>query len=101
MSKDDHLYALGTYGVCLNKKDHNNDGNGIGRVIREIKADGTFGPIYFIYYNHGFNEHNTDYPNWRKGNKYLRRAWHGDTRQPPHAHGMGGGGRPWRHADSA
>ena len=74
VSKDDHLYALGTYGVCLNKKDHNNDGNGIGRVIREIKADGTFGPIYFIYYNHGFNEHNTDYPNWRKGNKHLRKA---------------------------
>ena len=74
VSKDNRLYALGYYGICLSKKDHNNDGNGIGRVIREIKADGTMGNIYFIYYNHGFNEKNTDYPNYRKGDKYLKRA---------------------------
>ncbi len=74
VSKDGHLFALGTYGVCMSKKDHNNDGNGIGRVIREIKRDGTFGPIYFIYYNHGFGPQNTDYPNYRKGNKALRKA---------------------------
>ena len=35
-------------------------------MVREIKADGTFGPIYFIYYNHGFNEKNTDYPYYKK-----------------------------------
>ncbi len=74
VSKAGRLFALGTYGVCLDKKDHNNDGNGIGRVIREIKGDGSFGPIYFIYYNHGFNAANTDFPNWRKGDKWLRRA---------------------------
>lgn len=74
VSKDNRLYALGYYGICLSKKDHNNDGNGIGRVIREIKADGTMGNIYFIYYNHGFNEKNTDYPNYRKADKYLKRA---------------------------
>lgn len=28
-----------------------NDGTGIGRVVREIRADGTFGPIYFIRLN--------------------------------------------------
>lgn len=74
VSKEHKLFAMGYYGVCLNKKDHNNDGNGIGRVIREIKADGSFGPIYFIYYNHGFSAKNTDYPNYRKGNASLRKA---------------------------
>ena len=74
VSKDNRLYALGYYGICLSKKDHNNDGNGIGRVIREIKADGTLGKIYFIYYNHGFNEKNTDFPNYKKGDKFLKKA---------------------------
>ena len=57
---------MGNYGVALDKKDDPNDGNGIGRVVREIKKDGSFGPIYFIYYNHGFNEKNTDYPYFKK-----------------------------------
>lgn len=74
VSKAGRLYALGSYGVCLNKKDHNNDGNGIGRVIREIRKDGKLGPIYFIYYNHGFGPKNTDYPNYKKGDKALRTA---------------------------
>lgn len=74
VSKSGHLFAMGTYGICLNKKDHNNDGNGIGRVIREIKKDGKLGPIYFIYYNHGFNAGNTDYPYYKKGNKEMRKA---------------------------
>lgn len=73
-STEGRLYAMGAYGICMNPKDHNNDGNGIGRVIREIKADGTLGPIYFIYYNHGFGPQNTDYPNWRKADKHLRKA---------------------------
>lgn len=74
ISHENRLYALGYYGVCLNKKDHNNDGNGIGRVIREIKENGSFGPIHFIYYNHGFNPDNTDYPYWKNGDRHLRRA---------------------------
>ena len=57
---------MGNYGVALDKKDDPNDGNGIGRVVREIKKDGSYGPIYFIYYNHGFNEKNTDYPYFKK-----------------------------------
>jgi hypothetical protein len=56
------LLALAFYGVALNDKDDPNDGNGIGRVVREIKADGTYGPIHFIRYNHAFNEKNTGYP---------------------------------------
>lgn len=66
VSKSNRLIAMGNYGVALTPKDDPNDGNGIGRVVREIKADGTFGPIYFIYYNHGFNEKNTDYPYYKK-----------------------------------
>lgn len=60
---DDHrLLALGYYGICLNPKDGPNDGNGIGRVVREIFKDGSFGPIYFIRYNHGWSVKNTDCP---------------------------------------
>ncbi len=61
-SKAKRLFAIGFYGIVLAAKDDPNDGNGIGRVIREIKADGTFGPIYFLRYNHAFNEKNTSYP---------------------------------------
>ncbi len=63
VSKSGKLIAMGNYGICLHKKeDDPNDGNGIGRVVREIKADGSFGPIYFIYLNHDFNP--------EKGGKY-------------------------------
>ncbi|TWI85148.1 BNR repeat protein [Lacibacter cauensis] len=61
-SKSKRLFALAFYGIVLGQKDDPNDGNGIGRVIREIKADGSFGPIYFLRYNHSFNEKNTIYP---------------------------------------
>ncbi len=65
-SKNKKLFALGYYGIVLGQKDDPNDGNGIGRVIREIKADGTFGPVYFLRYNHAFNEKNTGYPFYKK-----------------------------------
>jgi hypothetical protein len=61
-SKSKKLFALAYYGIVLGQKDDPNDGNGIGRVIREIKTDGTFGPIYFLRYNHSFTEKNTSYP---------------------------------------
>lgn len=66
VSKSGRLIAMGNYGVALDKKDDPNDGNGIGRVVREIKKDGSFGPIYFIYYNHAFNEKNTSYPYFKR-----------------------------------
>ncbi len=66
VSKQGKLIATGNYSYAVTAKDDPNDGNGIGRVVREIKADGSFGPIYFIYYNHGFNEKNTDYPYYKK-----------------------------------
>jgi len=64
-SKSKRLFAVAYYGIALAKGDDPNDGNGIGRVIREIKADGSFGPIYFLRYNHSFNEKNTSYPFYR------------------------------------
>ena len=67
-SKKKKLYTLGYYGIVLGKKDDPNDGNGIGRVIREIKADGTFGQIYFLRYNHSFTEKNTTYPFYKNSN---------------------------------
>ena len=66
VSKQGKLIATGNYSYAVTAKDDPNDGNGIGRVVREIKADGSFGPIYFIYYNHGFNEKNTDFPYYKK-----------------------------------
>lgn len=75
VSRSGKLITMANYGVALDKKDDPNDGNGIGRVVREIHEDGTFGPIYFIYYNHGFSEQNTDYPNFRKcKDKAFRQA---------------------------
>ena len=55
ISKSGQLWALGNYGVAFDKKDDPNDGNGLGRVIREVRKDGTLGPIYFIYMNSGYS----------------------------------------------
>lgn len=75
VSKSDRLIAIGNYGIALYPKDDPNDGNGIGRVVREIYEDGSFGPIYFIYYNHAFNEKNTDFPYYtRSKDKGFREA---------------------------
>ena len=68
ISKSKRLFALAYYGIALAKGDDPNDGDGIGRVIREIKTDGGFGPIYFLRYNHSFNEKNTSYPFYRSSN---------------------------------
>lgn len=75
VSKDNRLIAMGNYGIALDRKDDPNDGNGIGRVVREIYKDGSMGPIYFIYYNHDFNEKNTDFPYYtRSKDKGFRKA---------------------------
>ena len=61
-AKNKRLLLLGYYGLVMGEKDDPNDGNGIGRVAREIHTDGELGPIYFIHYNHAYNEKNTSYP---------------------------------------
>ena len=47
VSPDGRLLALAFHG----KAPSPNDGTGIGRVVREIHADGSFGPIYFLRLN--------------------------------------------------
>ncbi|WP_207514173.1 exo-alpha-sialidase [Longitalea luteola] len=66
ISNKGRLLAFAYYGLVLGPKDDPNDGNGIGRVVREIYKDGSFGPIYFIRYNHAFNARNTSYPFFEK-----------------------------------
>ncbi len=62
VASNGRLLTLAYYGVAMDAKDDPNDGNGVGRVVREIYADGRFGPVYFIRYNHLFNEKNTSHP---------------------------------------
>jgi hypothetical protein len=62
VSKKNRLLTLAYYGIVMGKGDDPNDGNGIGRVVREIYKDGSFGPIYFIRYNKNWNAKNTSYP---------------------------------------
>ena len=66
ISSKSRLLVFAYYGMVLGPKDDPNDGNGIGRVVREVSKDGSLGPIYFIRYNHAFNEKNTSYPFFEK-----------------------------------
>ncbi|MCA5004707.1 exo-alpha-sialidase [Sphingobacterium bovistauri] len=65
-SKSGRLLTIGYYGVALDKKDDPNDGNGIGRVVREIYKDGSLGPIYFIRMNSSFAKYKAEYPLYTK-----------------------------------
>ncbi|MHC4639878.1 MAG: hypothetical protein ACYTBV_20665 [Planctomycetota bacterium] len=58
------LLTLGFYSFCKTPRNGPNNGQGLGRVVREVYRDGTFGPIYFIRYNRhaGWDESNTKYP---------------------------------------
>ncbi|MDM1293622.1 six-hairpin glycosidase [Sphingobacterium sp. N143] len=65
-AKNGKLLTIGYYGVALDAKDDPNDGNGLGRVVREIRQDGSFGPIYFIRFNSSFHEKEAKYPFFSK-----------------------------------
>lgn len=62
VSKKNRLLTLSYYGTVLGKGDDPNDGKGIGRVVREINRDGSYGPIYFIRYNKPWDKSKTSYP---------------------------------------
>lgn len=62
VTKKNRLLTFGYYGISFGTGDNPNRGDGIGRVVREIYADGTFGDICFIRYNKGFSDKNTHYP---------------------------------------
>jgi hypothetical protein len=75
VSKKNVFMALGFYAISFDAKDDPNDGNGIGRVVREIQPDGKYGPIYFIHYNPKWSEKNTLYPHYtRSKNKAFVEA---------------------------
>jgi hypothetical protein len=61
--------VLGFYAISFDAKDDPNDGQGIGRAVREIQTDGKLGPIYFIRYNPKWNESNTRYPLYIKSKR--------------------------------
>jgi hypothetical protein len=60
------LLTLGFYSYCVDPLPQKgpNRGQGLGRVVREIHADQSLGPIYFIRYNRhaGWDETNTRHP---------------------------------------
>ena len=70
------LLASGFYGFSATNRHSPNAGNGLGRVIREVKEDGSFGPVYFIRYNRhaGFDESNTNFPFYKesKDRKFVK-----------------------------
>lgn len=62
VAPDGRLLVLGFYGP----ERWPNEGAGIGRTVREVYVDGSFGPIYFIRYSrhNGWNESNTVFPSY-------------------------------------
>jgi hypothetical protein len=62
------LLTSAFYSYCPSPRHGPNNGQGLGRVVREIYKDDTFGPIYFIRYNRrmGWNESNTAYPFYKE-----------------------------------
>jgi hypothetical protein len=78
--------------------DPNNGRTGVGRVVREIYANGSLGPIYFIRYNthNGWNEGNTFYQFYTRStdqgfkdacnellaNKLVTQQWYEEDRSP-------------------
>jgi hypothetical protein len=62
VSKKNRLLTLAYYGIVMGKGDDPNDGKGIGRVVREINKDGSYGPIYFIRYNKTWDQKKSTYP---------------------------------------
>lgn len=61
-TKDGRLLALAYYGVVMDDKDDPNDGNGIGRVVREVLPNGKYGPVYFIRNNSAWDKSKSTYP---------------------------------------
>ncbi len=62
VAQNKRLLTLAYYGIAMDAKDDPNDGQGIGRVVREVYADGTYGPIYFIRPNASWKLDKNTYP---------------------------------------
>ncbi|MVM36924.1 six-hairpin glycosidase [Spirosoma sp. HMF3257] len=68
VAKNKRLLTLAFYGLVMGPKDDPNDGNGIGRVVREIYPDGKYGPIYFIRHNASWDQSKSVYPFYTSSN---------------------------------
>lgn len=71
------LLASAFYGFCPLPSVSPNNGKGIGRVVREIGEDGSFGPIHFVRLNRhsGWSEENIKYPLYTEsGDEGFREA---------------------------
>lgn len=70
VSPNGKLLACGFYSFCATPRRSPNAGTGIGRVVREVKQDGSYGPVYFIRYNRhaGWDESNTSFPFYKESN---------------------------------
>ncbi|MCM8568494.1 exo-alpha-sialidase [Gramella jeungdoensis] len=66
VSSGDKLLVLGYYGIAMDEHDSPNDGKGIGRVVREIYPNGSFGPIFFIRYNKSWDQSLSEYPFYKE-----------------------------------
>lgn len=66
VSSGDKMLALGYYGIAMDERDSPNDGQGIGRVVREIYEDGNFGPIYFIRFNDNWDQEKSEFPFYKE-----------------------------------
>ncbi len=64
------LLITGFYGQATYEYSFPFDELGLGRVVREVYRDGTYGPIYFIRYSShsAFDETNTSYPFYTRSN---------------------------------
>lgn len=61
-AKNGRLLTLAYYGIAMDMKDSPNDGKGIGRVVREVYKNGSYGPIYFIRNNKNWDKKQSTYP---------------------------------------
>ena len=71
------LLAFGFYGLAPEVWTMPCRGYGVGRVVREIHEDGSFGPIYMALYSTqcGYNEKTCIYPHWsQSGDQGFRDA---------------------------
>ncbi|WP_442591114.1 six-hairpin glycosidase [Pedobacter sp. AW31-3R] len=66
VTKNKRLLVMGYYAIVMDKKDDPNDGNGIGRVVREVYANGKYGPVYFIRNNAAWDKSRSTYPFYTK-----------------------------------
>lgn len=67
ISPEGRLLAVGFYGIAPEVFTMPCVGNGVGRVVREIYEDGSFGPIYFVLYSTrcGYNRETCIYPYYK------------------------------------